>query len=403
MCVGGTADKGVSSADLLLGRSVPLSDPSAGVAATVSHSSRASRAGPQEEGDSRLGWSRSTSVAMTTEPEAARRGQQSACEAGRRWDKTVGVAASPNSRPPVVEVHVQPQDHSCSKGGQRPTGSEQPCVEPLPATDQQQGDSEWCVIETPTAPLPLQKQQPEPGGRESNPRSVCTAETEAPAPKTRRPRLQLTAHSNQVVRRNSTCCVISKYGQRASRAELAAQAPRQRPSSAVVACVVAAGPGPLVSSAEVHPEPSGHLAHGSNAGVALTAAPTLRVSRASSRRHSGRSASVPRQQRWKNVAGAMLRYREEQVLQTRGADRVGTEEEEGGEERLVRVVFDNVRYLLPVKPGLPKQEVNHAAERGAGGRRRERSGKNRGVFKNQVQVAGNFNCLKTPYMHASFI
>lgn len=99
----------------------------------------------------------------------------------------------------------------------------------------------------------------------------------------------------------------------------------------------------------------------------------------------------------------MLRYREEQVLQTRGADRVGTEEEEGGEERLVRVVFDNVRYLLPVKPGLPKQEVNHAAERGAGGRRRERSGKNRGVFKNQVQVAGNFNCLKTPYMHASFI
>ena len=83
----------------------------------------------------------------------------------------------------------------------------------------------------------------------------------------------------------------------------------------------------------------------------------------------------------------MRRYQEEQVLQARGADRVGTEEEEGGEDRLVRVVFDNVCYLLPVKPGLPKQEVNHAAERAGGGRgrERERSGENGGYSRMKVR------------------
>ena len=369
MCVNGTPDTGVSRSDLPVKPSIPQSSATAGV--IVTHSSRVSRARLHEERNTRLRSNSASRVSVTPKPEALSSGQQSVSETGRRPDNTVAVAVSSDSQPPLVEVHLEPQvlsrpdSEQCSNEIRKPGDSRE---ESQPEADLQRCDSEWCVIETPTAPGPLEGHQPEPEAQGSHPSTVGIAKAVAPAPKTRLPRLQLSAESKQFPRRNSTCCVTAQHGQRASRAELAPQAPRQRPSSAVIAREVAATrPRPLVPSAEVHPEPSAHRARGNkHCDGAVTPAPTLRVSRASTRRHSGRSASMPSQHRWKNLAEVMRRYQEQQALQAQGAERGVVEDQEEGQERLVKIVFNNVCYLLPVKADLPKQEVKRFAEGGKG-------------------------------------
>ena len=75
---------------------------------------------------------------------------------------------------------------------------------------------------------------------------------------------------------------------------------------------------------------------------------------------------MPSQHRWKNLAEVMRRYQEQQALQAQGAERGVVEDKEEGQERLVKIVFNNVCYLLPVKADLPKQEVKRFAEGGKG-------------------------------------
>lgn len=71
--------------------------------------------------------------------------------------------------------------------------------------------------------------------------------------------------------------------------------------------------------------------------------------------------SSPVQHRWKDLAEAMRRYREQQARKENGrhgGDDVGDDAEKQDQEKLVKIVFSNVCYVMPLRAGLPaRQEV----------------------------------------------
>ena len=94
--------------------------------------------------------------------------------------------------------------------------------------------------------------------------------------------------------------------------------------------------------------------------------PTQPVSRATDPRRSPTLSPSPTpRHRWKDLAEMLRRYREEQpgVRQVRedprAAERISVEgiSTDAEQERLVKILFSNVCYQLPVKPGLAAEDV----------------------------------------------
>ena len=127
----------------------------------------------------------------------------------------------------------------------------------------------------------------------------------------------------------------------------------------------------------------GHVSHRRpSSGYTGDGSPrTTELRRSSSGRAGGAGqhvSPVTAQHRWRDLAEVMRRYRDDGVSGDTlrdgeggcelGGRRLETGEEEEEEGRLVKIVFSNVCYLLPVKTDVPKQEVNCALDEGWVGR-----------------------------------
>ncbi|XP_076442438.1 uncharacterized protein LOC143281230 isoform X1 [Babylonia areolata] len=220
--------------------------------------------------------------------------------------------------------------------------------------------SSWCVIETPPSPVSHEERQV---GRREHEGSTSSLGPCIMPPSGRRVSLAKLSIGAQMPRRNSAECVLARHHRpRGSFGDLGLGLGLPQ---GLAAYMGASSSTPDVSSVAFDSDrPPGRQ---------LAGTPTLRVTRASMRRRSVRSAGggdrsspIPASshQRWKTLTEAMKRCREEDSslddegggpAAVEGRDS-GREEEEGGQDRVVKVVLGNACYLMPVKDDVPKQE-----------------------------------------------